>query len=88
MSQFPSPSSIFNAPSVDYTAAEVLVKQMVSYVNANKDGCCASKNPQYGLNQVNPILSAMSYDSADDLDNDARWQADVKSSYYIIYPYT
>jgi hypothetical protein len=87
MSQFPTPESIFTS-SPDYPAAELIVKEMVSYINSLGEGCCQSKGNQAILNSVNPILTAMSYDAPTDLNNPVRWQTDIESSYRLLYPLT
>lgn len=87
MSTFPSPASIFNG-STNWSTTETIVKNMVSYINSLGEGCCTSKAVQSVLNQVNPILTAMRYDSPTELNNPTRWQADIEASYRLIWPLT
>lgn len=87
MSQFENPNTFFSG-TIDYSEGETIVKNMVSYINSLGEGCCTSKAVQSVLNQVNPILTAMLYDSPSELDNSARWQNDIEASYRLLYPLT
>lgn len=83
MSQFPNPNTYFSG-SVDWQAAEVLVKEMWSYLNEAYGCGCSTPIPCH----VSFMYFAMMIDSPDDRDNSARWQEDIKALYKILWPLT
>lgn len=83
MSKFPKPSDIFDG-STDWSAAEVIVKEMWSYLNeAYGCGC----NSPISCD-VSFMYFAMMIDSPDDQDNSARWQSDIETLYKVLWPLT
>lgn len=84
--QFPTPDSLFNG-STDWPAAQILVKQLLSYVRSTH-ACCSSKGFKEMMHEVTPILLCMRYDSPIEGDNTERWHADIESSYRILFPYS
>lgn len=81
---FPKPSVVFSG-TVDYPQALLYVKEMFSYLNSKGD-CCATL-PKDALYKLTPLMQAISYNDPTDLDNEARWQDDIKSAYYLLYQY-
>lgn len=82
---YPTPASLFNIGSPDYNQAYIYVKSMYSYLNSQGD-CCATI-PRDALYKLTPMLQSIEYDAANDLNNVARWQDGIKSSYYLLFQY-
>lgn len=81
---FPTPASIFDG-STDYPAAAVLCKQMYSYLKSVGGGI--ANIPRDELQRLTPLMQCVKYDAPNDLDNEARWEDDIQSSYYLLYKY-
>ena len=84
---FPKPSTIFIGVGTDYNAAEVIVKEMSSYIRSQA-GCNCYSSLESKLNNIDFTLTCMDYDSAAVLNNTSRWQVDVEVAYRLLYPLT
>ena len=80
----------FNDPSLDYNMVEVTVKEMLSFIIEGKGTGSIKSYAKSILAEVNPVLTAMRYnsDATDELDNVNRWKANVKTAYLTLYPLT
>lgn len=83
MSQFPSPSEIFDG-STNWVEAQGYVNAMVSYL-VNETNCCNKKPLDCNISFM---YFAMQIDSPEQLDNSERWHNDIESIYRTLYPYT
>ena len=63
----------FSISSLDYADVQYTIKQM---------------HTRTVLQSVNPILTAMKYNSPIDLNNTERWKTNCACAYKILYPLT
>lgn len=82
------PKYNFKDPSLNYNTVETTVKQMHSYINRKRFQGELKPIAEAVLFKVNPVLTAMRFDSASDLNNIASWKKDVEFSYKMLYPLT
>ena len=80
----------FSNTSLDYTAVQLTVKQMLSYIIEGKGDGSIKAYTKSILAEINPVLSAMRYNSDADgeLDNNSRWKSNIKTAYLTLYPLT
>jgi len=84
------PTYNFNDPSLDYDMVQVTVKEMLSFIIEGKGTGSIQSYVKSVLAEVNPILSAMRYnsDEVEQLNYVDRWKANVKTAYLTLYPLT
>lgn len=80
----------FSDPSLDYNMVEVTVKEMLSFIIEGKGTGSIKPYTKATLAEVNPVLTAMRYnsDATGDLNDVQRWKANVKTAYLTLYPLT
>lgn len=79
------PSYAFDG-TTDYAAAEITVKQMLSFIDDKRYNGGLKVYYKSVLEEVNPILTVMDYNSASDLNNIARWKKNIETAYKLLYP--
>ena len=84
----PFPTYDFSNLSLDYSAVELTVKQMYSYLNEKRFDGELKPYTKTVMTEVEPILTAMRFDASDDLDNVSRWKKDCEYAYKLLYPLT
>ena len=81
----------FSISSLDYADVQYTIKQMHTYLSekvySEKD-LLQHSYTRTVLQSVNPILTAMKYNSPIDLNNTERWKTNCACAYKILYPLT